>query len=62
MRFQRRLGEAEFDELLLLHELRVRAVVYDVRPEDGSGEFAVDFLCIYVFELAVEDEVVPGDA
>lgn len=62
MRLKGRLCEAEFDELLLLHELRVGAVVYDIRTEDGRGELAVDLLGIYIFEFAVKDKVVPRNA
>lgn len=51
-------GQAELDELLLLHELGVGAVVDNIGTEDGSGEGAVDFFGVDILELAVEDEVV----
>ena len=44
--------------LLLLHELRVRAVVDDVLAKDGGGEDGVDVLCADVLGLAVQNEVV----
>lgn len=62
MGFERGLGQAVFHELLLLHELGVGAVVYDVGAEDGDRERAVDLLCVDVFELAVQDEFVALDA
>lgn len=44
--------------LLLLHELRVWAVVHDILAEDGRAERSVDLLRIHVLDLAVQDEVV----
>lgn len=44
--------------LLLLHELRVGAVVDDALTEDRSGEGAVDLLGVDVLELAIEDKVI----
>lgn len=44
--------------LLLLHQLRVGAVVDDILAEDGSGERAVDLLGVDILDLSVEDEVV----
>ena len=44
--------------LLLLHKLRVRAVIYHVFPKHWGGERAVDFLCIQVFVLSIEYEVI----
>lgn len=44
--------------LLLLHKLRVRAVIYHVFPEHWSGERAVNFLRVQVFVLSVEYEVI----
>ncbi len=58
MRLERRLCEPKLDELLLLHELCVRAVVDDVFAEYGRREGPVDFLGVDVGELAVEDEFV----
>ena len=44
--------------LLLLHKLRVRAVIYHVFPKHWSGERAVDFLRVQVFVLSIEYEVI----
>lgn len=44
--------------LLLLHKLRVRAVIYHVFPENWGGERAVDFLRVQVFVLSIEYEIV----
>ena len=44
--------------LLLLHKLRIRAVIYHVFPKHWSGERAVDFLRVQVFVLPVEYEVI----
>ena len=44
--------------LLLLHKLRVRAVIYHVFPKHWGGERAVDLLCIQVFVLSIEYEVI----
>ena len=44
--------------LLLLHELRVRTVIYHIFPKHWSGERAVDFLRVQVFVLSVEYEVI----
>lgn len=46
--------------LLLLHQLRVGAVVHDILAKDRGRELAVDLLGVDVLELAVEDEVVAG--
>lgn len=44
--------------LLLLHELRIRAVIYHVFPEHWGGERAVNFLRVQVLVLSVEYEVI----
>ena len=44
--------------LLLLHKLRVRAVIYHIFPEHWGGERAVDFLRVQVFVLSVEYEII----
>lgn len=44
--------------LLLLHKLRVRAVIYHIFPKHWGGERAVDFLRVQVFVLPVEYEVI----
>ncbi len=44
--------------LLLLHQLRVGAVVDNILAKDRGGERAVDLLGIDILDLAVEDEVV----
>jgi len=44
--------------LLLLHKLRVRAVVYDIIAEDRSAERAVDLLGIDILDFAVQDKIV----
>lgn len=44
--------------LLLLHELRVGAVVYDILSEHRRRKWRVDFLSADVLELAIEDEVI----
>jgi hypothetical protein len=55
------LLESSQPHLLLLHELRVRAVVDDILAENGRGEHRVDFLGVDVADLAVQDKVVaPG--
>ena len=44
--------------LLLLHKLRVWAVIYHVLPKHWGGERAVDFLRVQVFVLSIEYEVI----
>lgn len=44
--------------LLLLHELGVRAVVHDILAKDGRAERSIDFLGIHILEFAIEYEVV----
>jgi hypothetical protein len=43
---------------LLLHKLRVGAVVHDILSEDGCAEWRVDLLGVEILDLAVQDEVV----
>lgn len=45
-------------DLLLLHELRIRAVVHDVLAEDGRGQRRVDLLGVDILQLAIEDQIV----
>ena len=45
--------------LLLFHQLRVRAIIYNVTTEDGGRENRVYILCIRILVLSVEYEVVP---
>jgi hypothetical protein len=70
------LGETELDKLqpelagdnareegtclLLLHQLRVGAVVDDILAKDRCRELAVDLLGVDILDLAIEDEVVAG--
>ena len=44
--------------LLLLHELRVGAVVDDILAKDRCAEWGVDLLGIDILDLSVEDKVV----
>ena len=44
--------------LLLLHQLGVGAVVYNILAKDRSGEGAVDLLGVDILDLSVEDKVV----
>lgn len=44
--------------LLLLHKLRVRAVVDNILSKHGCAEWRVDFLSVYILDLSVQDEVV----
>ena len=44
--------------LLLLHELRVGAVVHDILAKDRCAERGVDLFGVDVLDLSVEDEVV----
>lgn len=44
--------------LLLLHELRVRAIIDNILAEDGGGKDRVDFLGANITNLAVQDELV----
>lgn len=44
--------------LLLLHKLRVGAVVDNILAKDGGGERCVDLLRVDVLDLSVQDEVV----
>lgn len=44
--------------LLLLHELGVRAVIYDVPTEDWRRKRGIDFFGTDILELAVQDEVI----
>jgi hypothetical protein len=47
-----------YAHLLLLHKLRVRAVVDDVLAENRGGQRGVDFLGVDILDLAIENEVV----
>jgi hypothetical protein len=47
-----------YAHLLLLHELRVGAVVDDILAKDRCAEWGVDLLGVDVLDLSVEDEVV----
>jgi hypothetical protein len=44
--------------LLLLHELRVGAIVDNMATENGGSERGVDLLGIDIAQLAIEDELV----
>jgi hypothetical protein len=44
--------------LLLLHELRVRAVIDDTSTENRRGKLSVDLFGVHVLELAIEDELI----
>lgn len=44
--------------LLLLHELRVGAVVHDIASKHRRSQNSVDLLGVDVLELAIEDKVV----
>ena len=44
--------------LLLLHELRIRAVVDDILAKDRCAAWGVDLLGIDILDLSVEDKVV----
>ncbi len=44
--------------LLLLHELRIRAIIYDIFAKDGRAQRGVDLLCIDVLDLSIQDEVI----
>ena len=46
--------------LLLLHELRIRAIVNNISTKDWGSQDSVDLLGIDILELSVEDEVVTG--
>lgn len=50
--------ERGFAHLLLLHELRIRAIIDDVLAKDGRAERCVDLLRIDVLDLSVQDKVV----
>lgn len=62
MVFKGSLCKTKLDELLLLHELRVGAVVDDVGAEDGGGQGAVYFFGIEIGVLSIEDEFVTIEA
>lgn len=51
-----------FSYLLLLHELRIGAVVDHVLPKYRSGEWTVYFLRIEIFVLSIQDEFVSFDS
>lgn len=55
---EKRNGVRRTRYLLLLHELGVGAVVYNIRPEDGRGQFAIDLFGIDVFQFSVENELI----
>jgi hypothetical protein len=44
--------------LLLLHELRVWAIVDHIATENRCREIAVDLLGVHILELAIENELV----
>ena len=44
--------------LLLLHELSVRAIVYDVLAKDRGSQDGVNILSADILQLAVQDELV----
>lgn len=43
---------------LLLHELRVGAIVHDIPAEDGRGQDGVNLFGVHIAQLPVQDEVV----
>lgn len=45
-------------DLLLLHELRIGAVIDDITSKNRSGQDGVNLLGIDILELAVENKVV----
>lgn len=42
----------------MFHELGVGAVVHDIGPKDGRGQFAVDLLSIDIFQLSIQNKLV----
>lgn len=60
--FEGLLRQAEFDKFLLLHELRVGAVIDDVGAEDGRGQGAVNLLGVEVLMFSVKNEFVAIEA
>jgi hypothetical protein len=48
--------------LLLLHELRVGAIVDNSGTEDWGGKFSVDLLGVDVLEFAIEDKLVASSS
>lgn len=45
-------------DLLLLHQLRIWAVIHDILAEDRCGQRRVDLLGVDILQLAIEDQVV----
>ena len=58
MCLQRLLRQAELDQFLLFHELRVGTVVDDIATKYGDRERAINLLGVDVLELSIEDEFV----
>lgn len=45
--------------LLLFHELGIRAIINDVFPKAGSRQHRVNFLSVDIFEFPIQDELIP---
>ncbi len=52
------IAPAHHSDLLLFHQLRIRAIVYHALTKYRSCERAIDFLRVDIFQLSVEDELV----
>jgi hypothetical protein len=45
-------------DLLLLHELGIGTIVYDIFSKHGGGKGAVNFLGVEILQLCIENEIV----
>lgn len=49
---------ANFSDLFLFHQLRIRTIVHYALAKDRSRKRAVDFLRVDILQLSVENELV----
>jgi hypothetical protein len=52
------LGKTKLDKLLLLHELRVWTIIYDIATKDRRCQWTVDFFGVCVLNSTVENKVI----
>lgn len=44
--------------LLLLHKLRVGAIVHHILTKNRCGKDRIDFLCVDILQLPIENEII----
>lgn len=51
-------AKREEEYLLLLNELRVRAVIHNIRSKDRRGQLAINLLSIDILQLSIENKLI----